>query len=150
VLFERGGLKADSVPPALGTTVGSALLAPHRSYLRAISPLLDAGLIKGMAHITGGGITENLPRVLPDGCAATIHPGTWTELPIFGVLSELGSIPRPEMFRAFNMGIGLIVVCEADRAHDLLERLAASGEREARIIGGVTAGNRAVRYVPAL
>ncbi len=136
--------------PELGTTVGDALLAPHRSYLRAVAPLLDAGLVKGMAHITGGGITENLPRVLPERCAATIHPGTWTELPIFSLISELGSIERVEMFRAFNMGIGLIVVCDADHAHDVLGQLAAAGEREARIIGSVTQGDRVVRYVPAL
>jgi phosphoribosylformylglycinamidine cyclo-ligase len=150
VLFESRGFSPDSVRPELGTTIGDALLAPHRSYLRALAPLLDAGLLKGMAHITGGGITENLPRVLPDGCAATIHPGTWTELPIFTLISELGSIARPEMFRAFNMGIGLILVCEAEHAHDVLGQLAAAGEREARIIGAVTPGNAVVRYVPAL
>ena len=150
VLFDDRGLAADSTSPELGTTVGDALLAPHRSYLRAIAPLLDAGLVKGMAHITGGGITENLPRVLPERCAATIHPGTWTELPIFTLISELGSIARVEMFRAFNMGIGLIVVCDADQAHDVLGYLAAAGEREARIIGSVTQGDRAVRYVPSL
>jgi phosphoribosylformylglycinamidine cyclo-ligase len=150
VLFDDRRLSPDSVRPELGTTIADALLAPHRSYLRAMSPLLDADLVKGMAHITGGGITENLPRVLPDGCAATIHPGTWTEPPIFTLISDLGSIARTEMFRAFNMGIGLIVVCDADRAHEVLGKLAASGEREARIIGSVTAGDRVIRYVPSL
>ena len=150
VLFDNRGLSPDSMRPELGTTIGDALLAPHRSYLRAISPLLESGLVKGMAHITGGGITENLPRVLPQGCAATIHPGTWTEPPIFTLISNLGSIARTEMFRAFNMGIGLIVVCDADRAHDVLAQLAVSGEREARIIGSVTPGDRVIRYVPSL
>lgn len=150
VLFDTRGLLADSMRPELGTTVGDALLAPHRSYLRAVTPLLESGLVKGMAHITGGGITENLPRVLPSGCAATIHPGTWTEPPIFTLISELGSIARAEMFRAFNMGIGLIVVCDAEHAHDVLGQLAAAGEREARIIGAVTPGDRLVRYIPAL
>ena len=150
VMFDDRRLSPDSVRPELGTTIADALLAPHRSYLRAISPLLDADLVKGMAHITGGGITENLPRVLPDGCAATIHPGTWTEPPIFTLISDLGSIARAEMFRAFNMGIGLIVECDADRAHEVLGQLAAAGEREARIIGSVTAGDRVIRYVPSL
>jgi len=150
VLFDTRGLSPGSMRPELGTTIGDALLAPHRSYLRAIAPLLESGLVKGMAHITGGGITENLPRVLPEGCAATIHPGTWTEPPVFTLISNLGSIARTEMFRAFNMGIGLIVVCDADQAHDVLAQLAASGEREARIIGSVTPGDRVIRYVPSL
>jgi phosphoribosylformylglycinamidine cyclo-ligase len=150
VLFDTARLSPDSMRPELGTTIGDALLAPHRSYLRATVPLLDSGVVKGMAHITGGGITENLPRVFPSGCAATIHPGTWTEPPIFTLIADLGSIARNEMFRAFNMGIGLIVVCDADRAHEVLAQLAAAGEREARIIGAVTAGDRVIRYVPAL
>jgi phosphoribosylformylglycinamidine cyclo-ligase len=150
VLFDTRGFSPDSMRPELGTTIADALLAPHRSYLRAIAPLLESGIVKGMAHVTGGGITENLPRVFPDGCAATIHPGTWTEPPIFSLISDLGSIARSEMFRAFNMGIGLIVVCDAAHAHDVLGQLAAAGEREARIIGAATSGDRTIRYVPAL
>ena len=150
VFFDMGRLGHDAMRPELGTTVGDALLAPHRSYQRAVRPLLDAGLVKGMAHITGGGITENLPRVLPDGCGATIHPGTWSVPPIFTLIETLGSIAAPEMYRAFNMGIGLIVACDAEQVQDVLGLLSRAGEREARIIGQVTPGDRTVRYIPAL
>ena len=109
VFFDVCGFAADTVVPELGVSIGEALLAPHRSYLRAVSPLLEAGLVKGMAHITGGGITENLPRVFPEGCAATIDPSAWTVPPLFRLLAERGQIATDEMFRAFNMGIGLII-----------------------------------------
>ena len=146
VLFDVHGLSPNAERPELGTSIADALLAPHRSYLRAVRPLLDAQVAKGLAHITGGGMTENLPRILPEGCAAVIHPGTWSVPPIFTLLQTLGAIPPPEMFRAFNMGVGLFVACEAERAQDVLGLLASAGEREARIIGQVTAGDRTVRY----
>jgi phosphoribosylformylglycinamidine cyclo-ligase len=145
-LFEDQRLTPDSWQAELGSTVGDALLAPHRSYLAAVSPLLDAQLVKGMAHITGGGITENLPRVLPDNCGATIHRQAWPVPPIFTLLETLGRIEKPEMYRSFNMGIGLIVVCAADQAPQLVELLADNGERETRVIGEVTRGDRTVRY----
>ena len=150
VFFDTCHLGPDSARPELGTTIGDGLLAPHRSYLGAVGPLLDAGLVKGMAHITGGGITENLPRVLPDRRGAMIHPGTWSVPPIFTLIETLGSISKAEMFRAFNMGIGLIVACDADRVQEVLGVLGSAGEREGRIIGQVTAGDRTVRYVPPL
>ena len=141
VLFDVAGLEPDTFVPELGATVGEALLAPHRSYLRSIRPLLDAGLVRGMAHITGGGITDNLPRVLPAGCAARINTGAWTVPPIFRFLQEQGNVAADEMFRAFNMGIGLIIVSakpDADRVRDLL---AAGGEAGAELIGHVTSGH---------
>jgi len=146
VLFDLHRLPPNGVHPELGMSVADALLAPHRSYLRPIRPLLDAEIVKGLAHITGGGITENLPRILPDGCGAVIHPGTWSVPPLFRLLQRLGSIPASEMFRAFNMGVGLIVACDAERAQDVLGLLARAGEREARIIGQVAGGDRTVRY----
>ena len=146
VLFDLHRLPPNGVHPELGMSVADALLAPHRSYLRPIRPLLDAEIVKGLAHITGGGITENLPRILPDGCGAVIHPGTWSVPPLFVLLQRLGSIPASEMFRAFNMGVGLIVACDAERAQDVLGLLARAGEREARIIGQVAGGDRTVRY----
>jgi len=146
VLFEEQRLQPDSVRPELGVSIADALLAPHRSYLRSVSPLLEARAAKGLAHITGGGITENLPRMLPEGCGAVIHPGTWSVPPLFGLLQRLGGIPMPEMFRAFNMGVGLIAACDADRAQEVLGLLADAGEREARIIGQVVPGDRTVRF----
>jgi phosphoribosylformylglycinamidine cyclo-ligase len=145
VLFDVAGLSPADMPPALGTTVGEALLAMHRSYLRPVTPLLEAGLVKGMAHITGGGITENLPRVLPEECEAVVNPDLWTTPPIFSLIGTLGSISGPEMFRAFNMGIGLIVVCDRSQAERAVQLLSAAGER-GRVIGAVERGVRGVRY----
>jgi phosphoribosylformylglycinamidine cyclo-ligase len=145
VFFDVAGLEPDTVVTELGATVGEALLAPHRSYLRSIRPLLDAGLVRGMAHITGGGMTDNLPRVLPAGCAAHINRGAWTVPPIFRFLQEQGNVAADEMFRAFNMGIGLIVVCRETDANRVLEILEPNGEPAARL-GHVIVGDRDVRY----
>jgi len=146
VLFEHAGFTPGDFVPELGTTIGAALLAPHRSYLRLLVPLLDSGMIKGMAHITGGGITDNLPRVLPEGCGAAIDAGAWDVPPIFTLLRSRGEIGIAEMFRAFNMGIGLITVCAAADRNELLRRLAGAGEPDAAVIGAVTSGSRTVQY----
>ena len=146
VLFEHAGFKPGDFVPELGTTIGGALLAPHRSYLRLMLPLLDAGLIKGMAHITGGGITDNLPRVLPDRCDAAIDAAAWEIPPIFTLLRSRGGIEITEMFRTFNMGIGLIAVCAAADRHEVLRRLAEAGEPAAAVIGTATSGSRTVQY----
>ena len=145
VLFEAEGLSADAFVPEIGATVGDALLAPHRSYLSAIRPLLSRGLVKGMAHITGGGITENLPRVLPDGTAAAVNLRAWDVPPIFSFLQQRGGIATDEMLRAFNMGIGLIVVCARSDAGPAVEALRQSGASPV-LIGRVTSGQREVRY----
>jgi phosphoribosylformylglycinamidine cyclo-ligase len=145
VFFDVAGLTHDAFVPELGTTVGEALLAPHRSYLRSIRPLLDAALLKGMAHITGGGMTENLPRVLPAGCAAQIDGRAWVVPPIFRFLQERGNITAHEMFRAFNMGIGVIVVCTETDADRVLEILESNGEHAVRL-GHVIVGDRTVGY----
>jgi phosphoribosylformylglycinamidine cyclo-ligase len=146
VLFDAHHLKLDDVIAELGLSVGDALLAPHRSYLGAVSPLLKTGLVKGMAHITGGGITENLPRILPDGCGAVISLGSWSAPPIFSLLQRLGSISTDEMYRAFNMGIGLIVAADAEKSADVLALLVREGETDARLIGRVISGDNTVRY----
>ncbi|HEY2904903.1 MAG TPA: phosphoribosylformylglycinamidine cyclo-ligase [Vicinamibacterales bacterium] len=144
VLFDVAGLKHDAVVPALGTTVADALLAPHRSYLSAVRPLLERRVVKGMAHITGGGITENLPRTLPHGCAAQVNLESWSVPAIFRFIEEQGKIRRDEMLRAFNMGIGLIIVCAQDDSRDVLASTADGG---AFRLGTVVAGDRDVRYV---
>lgn len=146
VLFDDAKLRPSDVPRGLSVSVGEALLATHRSYLSAVRPLLDAGLVKGLAHITGGGITENLPRVLPSGCDAVIDRLRWQVPPLFELIQSLGRIEAPEMFRVFNMGIGLIMACdEGDRAR-VLARLAESGEPGAVAIGVVELGEGVVRY----
>ncbi|HEU5255154.1 MAG TPA: phosphoribosylformylglycinamidine cyclo-ligase [Vicinamibacterales bacterium] len=140
VIFERLRLDVSSYVAELSGTVGDALLEPHRSYLPMIQPLLDAGRIKGMAHITGGGITDNLPRVLPHGTAALIDRSAWTVPPIFAWLQQSGSIPEDDMLRTFNMGIGLIIVTGRDHAEPLIDELAARGGHNACIIGEIVPG----------
>ncbi len=148
IVFERLGLTVDSHVPELGKTVGEALMEPHKSYLPYIRPLLDGGRIKGMAHITGGGITDNLPRVLPHGTAAVVDASAWEIPPIFRWLQRSGQVPIDDMMRTFNMGIGLIIVTGRDKAESLLDELAARGGRDARVIGDVVAGEPpSVTYV---
>ena len=146
VMFDLCGFTVDAVVPELGVTAGEALLAPHRSYLAAMRPLLDAGLVRGMAHITGGGITENLPRTLPAGCAAEVDRRSWTVPPIFTLLQTRGGIAEDEMLRAFNMGVGLVACVDASASDRVLELLARAGEKPIRL-GRVVAGERDVRYV---
>ena len=137
IVFERLRLGIDDEVPELGTTVAEALLATHRSYLRVITPLLGMGLVNGMAHITGGGITDNLPRVLPDGSEAVVRLGSWDVLPIFEWLQRAGGVPETDMLRTFNMGIGLILIVPAAAATRTLTALATSGEPGARVIGSI-------------
>jgi len=140
IIFEHLALTVDRYVPELGRTVGDALLEPHRSYLPMVRPLLDGGRIKGMAHITGGGITDNLPRILPHGTAAVIDPDSWEVPALFRWLKQAGNVPTEDMLRTFNMGIGLILVTGRDHAEQLIGELAARGGRDARVIGEVVAG----------
>src|SRR5258705_8379260 len=140
VIFEHLGLDVGSYVPELSRTVGEALLEPHRSYLPIVRPLLDGGRIKGMAHITGGGITDNLPRVLPHGTAAVVDTSAWDVPPLFTWLERRGSIPHEDMMRTFNMGIGLIIVTARDHAEPLIDELAARGGRDARVIAEIVPG----------
>ena len=148
IAFERLGLRVDSYIPELGRTLGEAFLEPHRSYLPLVRPLLDGGLIKGLAHITGGGITDNLPRILPHGTAAVVDAGSWDVPPLFQWLRENGRVSAEEMMRTFNMGIGLIVVTARDTAEQLIEELAARGGHDACVVGDIVPGEpSSVTYV---
>jgi len=140
IVFERLRLDISSHVAELGRTVGEALMEPHLSYRRPLAPLLAGGRIKAMAHITGGGITENLPRVLPHGTAAEVDATSWAVPPLFSWLQQQGGVPTDDMYRTFNMGIGLIIITAAGDAEPLMEELAARGARSARIIGRVIAG----------
>jgi phosphoribosylformylglycinamidine cyclo-ligase len=142
IAFDHLGLRPDSVVGELGRTVADVFLEPHRSYLAMVRPLFDR--IKGMAHITGGGITENLPRVLPHGAAAVVETSAWEVPPVFRWLQQAGRVPDDDMFRTFNMGIGMILVVGRERADAARDELAARGGREARIIGTVVAGDEPV------
>ena len=147
IVFDLGCLDHSTSIPELGASVGEALMVPHRSYLKVVRPLLPTGLIKGMAHITGGGITDNLPRVLPDGLHAEVDLQTWEVPPLFRWLQAQGAVPDDDMRRTFNLGIGLIVVCAAEHADDVGRALAAAGEVGARRIGRIAAGGQGVRYI---
>jgi phosphoribosylformylglycinamidine cyclo-ligase len=146
IVFHELGLTVDSRVPELGTTIGEALLAVHRSYLAAIEPLLgEPGLVRGLAHITGGGITDNLPRIFPEGIGACIDRGAWDVPPLFRFLSEAGRVPEDDMYRSFNMGIGLIVACRPEDEGRISATLRGLGESPA-VIGELAAGRRSVRY----
>ena len=147
IAFDAAGLDHRAFVPELGTTVGEALLVPHRSYLPIIRPLLSRDVIKGMAHITGGGITDNLPRVFPEGVHAEIDRSSWEVPPVFRWLQARGNVPDADMLRTFNMGVGLIVVCAAADAETVLAALAAAGESSAVRIGRIAPGGEGVRYV---
>jgi phosphoribosylformylglycinamidine cyclo-ligase len=146
IFFDVAGLAVDDRPAGLDDTVGGLLLAEHRSYLEALAAPLEEGLLSGLAHITGGGLTDNLPRILPAGCAARIERDAWEVPPLFRFLARSGRVGDDEMFRTFNMGIGMVAVCAPDRAEELVERLRAAGERPLRI-GEVVAEDGGVRYV---
>ena len=146
IVFDELGLGVGDHVEAIGATVGDALLAVHRSYLPVVRPLLATSAIKGMAHITGGGMTDNLPRVLPAGCEARIRVGSWPVPPLFTWLQQSGGVPVDDMLRTFNMGIGLILVVAAADSEAVLERLRAAGESPA-VIGDIVPGVPGVRYV---
>ena len=146
ILFEKLQLRVDSSVAELHGSVGEALLRPHRSYLKIVRPVLSSGFVKGMAHITGGGLTENLPRILPEGTGASIDRMAWVVPPIFRFLAEKGGVPEAEMYRTFNMGIGLVLVCGGADAPVVLDQMRDAGEPNARVIGRVIEGNGSVHY----
>jgi phosphoribosylformylglycinamidine cyclo-ligase len=129
VFFDKAKLDLNARLPELDRPLGEVLLTPTRVYAKQILALLREFQIKGIAHITGGGITENLPRVLPNGIRARINRKAWPIPALFGVLSRLGQVDREEMFRVFNMGIGLILVVPAHLATPVLNKAAALGEQ---------------------
>ena len=148
IAFDQLGLTVDRHIPELGRTLGEAFLEPHRAYLPLVRPLLDGGRIKGLAHITGGGITDNLPRVLPHGTAAVVDAAAWEVPPIFRWLRQNGRVPADDMMRTFNMGLGLIIVTARDKAEQLIEELAARGGRDSRVVGEIVPGEPpSVTYV---
>ena len=132
--------------PSLGRTLGEELLAPHRCYAPSVLPLLSEFDIHGMAHLTGGGFYENIPRVLPSNCSVTVERRTWPIPPIFTLIMERGNVPVPEMYRTFNMGIGFILIVPPEQAPLLAHRLNSVGE-SAYILGNVHRGVHEVDIV---
>jgi len=148
IMFEVCGYSADDFVDELGTTVGHELLKSHRSYVRSILNLIekfntDEPKIKGLAHITGGGLLDNVPRILPENCDAAIKKGSWNVLPIFPFMQKKGNVAEDEMYRVFNMGIGMVVVVSADHAHQIVNELKSSGET-VYTIGEIAEGSKKI------
>lgn len=143
LFFEVAGHGANTPLDELGMTVGEALLQPHLSYLKPLEGLLDSGLIKGLAHITGGGLTDNIPRILPEGCGVEIEKGSWPVLPVFELMEQIGNVSDSEMYRTFNMGVGMVVVTAAHGVEAVKSHLQQQGAAVYQI-GRVITGNREV------
>jgi len=143
LFFEVAGYDAGTYLDELGMTAGEALLQPHVSYLKPLDGLLDSGLIKGLAHITGGGLSDNIPRILPEGSAVEIDEGSWPMLPVFKLMQEIGNVSEAEMYRTFNMGVGMIVVTSAQDQATVKSHLQ---QQDAAVyqVGRVNKGNREV------
>ena len=141
LLFETAGYTVDSYVDDLGQTVGEALLAPHPSYVDAFSAVNAVARVKGMAHITGGGMIDNIPRSVPETLTARVYRGRWPELPIFSVLAGIGEdISQDELFQDFNMGIGFVIVVAANKADAAMSALAEANEK-AYVIGETVANS---------
>ena len=143
IVFERMGLGMDDPFPEEEGSVADVLLRVHRSYLRSLYPLIEAGRVHGLAHITGGGLVDNVPRILPAGVSARFDLRSWTVPPLFRVLQREGGVEEREMFRAFNMGVGMVAVVRADDADAVVRELRAAGE-EAWVAGEVVPGDGTV------
>jgi phosphoribosylformylglycinamidine cyclo-ligase len=143
LFFEVAGYEPQTQIAEIGMTAGEALLLPHLSYLRPLDGLLDRGVIKGLAHITGGGLTDNIPRILPEGAAVRIKKDSWPIPPLFELLRRLGNVSDEEMYRTFNMGVGMVIVCAPENAETIESHLRERGEA-CYTIGEVVTGNREV------
>lgn len=141
IIAERGWDLAEDSPFLPGVSLGEALLAPTRIYVKALLPLVRDGLVHGLAHVTGGGLLENVPRVLPEGCRAEIDSRSWEYPPLFALLQEGGSVAANEMARTFNCGVGMIAIVDPADCDSVTGRLRESGE-SARVIGVIERGTR--------
>ncbi len=146
ILFDELELGLDQEVDELGCSVGEELLRPHCSYQAAVRPTIDTGYVKGIAHITGGGLTDNVPRILPEGCNAVIDSRAWPVPPVFEFLQKHGDVPVDDMYRTFNMGIGLVIVCSRSDLDSVLTKLISSGEVGAGPVGEIREGESAVTY----
>jgi phosphoribosylformylglycinamidine cyclo-ligase len=141
IIADRGWSIGETYPSTGGVSLGEQLLEPTRIYVRALLPLVQERLIKGLAHITGGGLLENIPRVLPADAHARVDAGAWQLPGLFQLLQEGGNVEPQEMVRTFNCGIGMVAVVSADQADQVASRLEAAGETVFRI-GRIEAGPR--------
>ena len=139
IVFDRLGLGADAPFPGEDASVADVLLRVHKSYLQSLYPLVEAGRVRGLAHITGGGLVDNVPRILPEGLDARFRRSSWRVPNLFRVLQREGGVEEMEMFRAFNMGVGMVAVVAADEADAVVRDLSAAGE-QAWIAGEIVPG----------
>jgi len=146
VLLEQEGMELTQHIPELGRTLGDELLAPHRCYWPVVQPLLARRWLKGIVHVTGGGLTDNTPRILPPGCQAEIRLGSWPVLPIFELVARRGRVPQDDMLRTFNMGIGLALVV-AERDLPRVTQALRKKREKFWIIGRIVRGRPSVKYV---
>ena len=142
LFFEIGGYDVNDTIPELEKSVGLTLLEPHINYTNHVFGVLDKEIgVKGIAHITGGGLVENIPRILPDGCCVEIHKGSWPGVPIFNVMQSIGSVDENEMYRAFNMGIGMIIIAAPDQVNSIKKII------DVHEVGFVVAGGNQVNII---
>jgi phosphoribosylformylglycinamidine cyclo-ligase len=145
IFFDKLGHDYQTILPEIGGKIGEVLLAPHLSYQKPLMTLIEAGDIHALAHITGGGLTDNVPRVLPDSLDALVKLGSWPVLPVFKFLYNEGHIERDEMLRVFNMGIGMVVIAAPDRVDSVVKHFTQIGQ-EFYFVGNVVKGSGVVRY----
>ena len=145
IFFDAAGYTVDTYLEDIGASVGEALLIPHRCYAPSVLPVVEKYDVRAMAHITGGGLTDNIPRVLPEGCDAVVSMNSFTPLPIFQLMQQLGNVPDDDMRRTFNLGVGYVCIVPADEA-DAVKALLIEGGEDAWILGEIAAGSGVVRY----
>jgi len=142
LFFEIGGYDVNDTIPELEKSVGLTLLEPHINYTNHVFGVLDKEIgVKGIAHITGGGLVENIPRILPDGCCVEIHKGSWPGVPIFNVMQSIGSVDENDMYRTFNMGIGMIIIVAPDQVNSIKKII------DVHEVGFVVAGGNQVNII---
>jgi len=146
LFFEVAGYDVNARVAELRMTVSEALLQPHLSYLKPLEGLLDSGMIKGLAHITGGGLTDNIPRILPPGTAVEIKKGSWPVLPVFQLMRRLGNVSEAEMYRTFNMGAGMVIVLSQSDA-DAVKLHLQQRDEQVFEVGRVVEGERFVNLI---
>lgn len=146
IFFEAGGYNIDSQFAELHFSLGKELLIPHKSYVKSILSVLEKYKIKGIAHITGGGLIENVPRVLPKGLGVEIKKHSWEVLPIFKLIQKLGDVPEEEMYRVFNMGVGMVLIISKDQVSNIKSELEKSGEKVYET-GRVVKGSQSVKFI---
>ncbi|MFN7928751.1 MAG: AIR synthase-related protein [Blastocatellia bacterium] len=146
-MLDIAGYQIDTHVDELGCTVGAELLKNHKSYLPALKHLISReGVIKGLAHITGGGLVENIPRILPTNVDVALREGSWPVLPVYDLMQKIGNVPREEMLRTFNLGLGMIVIVSPQYANLVKDNFVQAGEAFYEV-GEVVEGDGKVVFV---